>query len=71
MAREFVVRIRRTDMTGIDNVHIRAATRGEAEAFVGRMYGPRLVKIVRPKKRQRCVPLERNPFYDNVEWRRA
>lgn len=21
-------------------------------------------------RRTRCVPLERNPFYDNVQWRR-
>jgi hypothetical protein len=22
-------------------------------------------------RRVRCVPLERNPFYDNVQWRRS
>lgn len=22
-------------------------------------------------RRARCVPLERNPFYDNVQWRRS
>lgn len=25
----------------------------------------------RQVRRTRCVPLERNPFYDNVEWRRS
>lgn len=28
------------------------------------------VRKARPK-RVRCVPLERNPFYDNVQWRRS